>query len=404
MIEPGPFRKKPEFAADGSKTRSRFNQKKRFWFIILLIILILITIRYYNASLHNKNQGSQQVPVVSALAKTADIPVYVTALGSVTPTYSVTLKSQINGLLMRVLFQEGQMVRAGQLLAEIDPRPYEAQLVEFTGQLKRDEAQLVNAKIDLKRYQKLWKQNSVSEQTLATQIALVNQLKGTVQLDRGQIQTTKVNLVYCKITSPVDGRIGLRLVDPGNFVQTADTTGIAVINTLNPITVIFSVAEDNIPEIARQAFSGETLIAEAWDRQQNTLLATGKLLTLDNQISATTGTVNLRAQFPNETNILFPGQFVNIHLRVKTLQNATIVPTAAVQQSTKGTYVYILNPKTLTVSEKTVQTGITTGNVTVITAGVLPGQSVIEQGADQLTDGAKVTLSESGSSPNTTKG
>jgi len=374
------------------KKHKSINQRLSFWITILIVLIIILLYRYHLASTAQKVRGSQRAPVTIATVTTADVPIYINALGTVTPTYSVTVKTQINGLLMRVLYREGQLVKTGELLAEIDSRPYQAQLVEYQGQLKRDQALLANANIDLKRYQTLWRQDSISQQTLATQLALVKQLEGTVQFDQGLIQTTEVNLTYCKIISPIDGRIGLRLVDPGNFVQTSDTSGIAVVNTLNPITVIFSIPEDSIPEVMQNMDANKALTVTAYDREQNQLLATGKLLTIDNQINATTGTVNLKAQFQNDNNHLFPSQFVNIRLLVKTLHQALTIPTAAIQQSTHGVFVYVFHPDTLTVSTRSVTTGVTTGNLTVIRTGLTQGEPVIEQGADQLTDGATVTL------------
>lgn len=345
--------------------------------------------------LHKRNNQKEQAPkpiqVVVAPVEHRDVPVYLSALGGVTPTYSVTVRTQINGILMRVLFREGQLVKAGDLLAEIDSRPYEAQLIQYEGQLARDQALLDNALIDLKRYQTLWKQDSVSQQTLATQESLVRQYQGNVQTDEGLIETTKVNLIYCKITAPVDGRIGLRLVDPGNFVQTSDTGGIAVVNTLDPITVIFTIPEDNIPEVTQKIYAGEKLTTYAYDRQQTTLLATGTVLTIDNQVNPSTGTVRIRAQFNNKDNALFPSQFVNIRLLVKTLWNAIVVPTAAIQFSPKGTFVYVINPNQ-TVRVDPVIIGVTTGDITTISSGITTGQSVVIEGGDNLTDGAKVTI------------
>jgi len=378
-----------------SKTSSRstpLHRRLSFWVIMFLIVVAVGIYRSKHAPTSAKGKGSQLAPVVVALVKSQDVPIYLDALGSVTPTYSVTVRTQINGTLMRVLYREGQIVKAGDLLAEIDSRPYLAQLTQFEGQLARDQAQLANAKIDLKRYQTLWKQDSVSQQTLATQAALVKQLEGTVKLDEGQLQATKVNLIYCKITSPIDGRIGLRLVDPGNYVQTTDTAGIAVVNMLNPITVIFSIPEDNIPEVMRKTYAGEGLRVDAYDRQQNKLLAEGKLLTVDNQIDPTTGTVKLKAQFQNEKSTLFPSQFVNVRLLVNILKNATTVPTAAIQNSAKGRFVYVLNTKEMTVKVTPVEVGITMDDTTTIHSGVTPGESVITAGTDKLTDGAKVTL------------
>ncbi len=379
-----------------SPTKKRgtpLHRRLSFWIIVFLIVVSVGIYRHMSSAPSTKGNGGQRAPVVVAIVKSQDVPIYIDALGTVTPTYSVTVRTQINGTLMRVLYREGQLVKAGDLLAEIDNRPYLAQLMQFEGQLARDQAQLANAKIDLIRYQTLWKQDSVAQQTLATQAALVKQLEGTVKLDQGQIEATKVNLIYCKIISPINGRIGLRLVDPGNYVQTSDTNGIAVVNMLNPITVIFSIPEDNIPEVMQKAYAGQSLSVYAYDRQQNKLLAMGKLLTVDNQIDPTTGTVRLRAQFQNANNVLFPSQFVNIRLLVKTLQHQMTVPTAAIQNSTNGSrFIYVLNKQTMTVKVTPVVTGVTTDDTTIINSGVTPGESVITAGTDRLTDGATVTL------------
>jgi len=380
-----------------SHKRKPFNHMLSFWLTILVIILIIAFIHYRNASVKVDDKHKPQAPVVVALVKTSSIPIYLSALGSVTPTYSVTVRTQVNGQLMRVLFKEGQMVKTGDLLAVIVSRLYEAQLTEFKGQLERDQAQLVNAHIDLDRYTKLWKQDSVSQQILATQQALVKQLEGTIKLDQGQIQTTEVNLSYCKITSPIDGRIGLRVVDPGNFVQTSDTNGIAIVNMLNPITVVFSIAEDDIPEVMEKIYTNDPLTVQAYDRQQNKLLATGKLLTADNQVDSSTGTVRLKAEFQNENNALFPSQFVNIRLLVKTLDNVIVVPTAAVQNSTKNTFVYVLKKESSTVVVTPIVIGVTEGDTTVINSGLSVGQSVVVEGTDKLTDGASVRLADQNS-------
>jgi multidrug efflux system membrane fusion protein len=370
--------------------RVPFYRKTYFWLTVFILLIIAIIIRWHGAS-SARNRPVQPVPVVLGSARIADVPVYLSALGSVTPTYTVTVKTQINGQLWQVLFKEGQWVKAGDVLAQIDPRPYQAQLVQFQGQLARDEALLANARIDLHRYEVLYKQNSLSQQTLATQYSLVKQDEGTVKLDKGQIQEVLVNLIYCRIISPVNGRIGLRLVDPGNFVQTTDTTGIAVVTTLNPITVIFTLPEDDIPQVLQQIAAGNNLIVKAFDREQNALLAVGRLLTIDNEIDSTTGTVKLKAQFENENNRLFPSQFVNIRLLVTLLRRATVIPTAAVQQGAQGSYVYVLN-KDNTVSIKPIKSGITSGDYTVVATGVLPGQQVVVEGVDRLSEGASVTI------------
>jgi multidrug efflux system membrane fusion protein len=373
-------------------TQSRpLNHRLRFWLSVLLIVIVLLLIRSYYASSTQKSHAPLPPPVVLSVAQTKDVPVYLSGLGNVIPTYSVTVKTQINGQLLRVLFKEGQMVKAGDLLAEIDPRPYQAQLVQYEGQLARDMALLANAKIDLQRYKTLWRQDSVAKQTYDTQTSVVQQDEGTVKIDEGLIQSTKLNLLYTEITSPVDGRVGLRLVDPGNYVQVSDTTGLAVIDTINPITVVFTLPEDNIPEVSSQVYANKTLIVKAYDRSQNKLLSTGTLLTIDNQIDPTTGTVKLKAQFKNDDNHLFPNQFVNVKLLVNTLKNAVTVPTAAIQQGTAGGYVYVLNADN-TVSMIAVVSSVTEGTETVVTSGLSAGQSVVTEGTDKLADGMKVTV------------
>lgn len=369
--------------------KPRFYRKNNFWFAVFIVLILIVFLRH--CSFHKKPPPVTAMPVVTAVAKSSDVPVYLSELGAVTPVYTVTVRTQINGQLFQVFYKEGQMVKQGDLLAQIDPRPYQALLIQYEGQLERDQALLDNANVDLKRYKTLWRQDSVSQQTLATQQALVKQYEGTVKLDEGLIQGVKVNLIYCQITSPVTGRIGLRLVDPGNFVQTTDTTGLAIITTLQPTTVIFSIPEDNIPEVLEQMNAGRVLTVKAYDRQQNKLLAVGKLLAIDSEVDPTTGMVKLRAQFENKENQLFPNQFVNANLLVKVLPKATIVSTAAIQHGAQQDFVYLLNTNN-TVSMKNVIIGVAFGEYTVVKSGVLPGQSVVIQGVDRLTDGAKVSV------------
>ncbi len=361
------------------------------WVLSLLLVILLLLVYFIKQHYAHRNQGKQGSPVVLTTAHIKDVPVYLSALGNVSATYTVTVKTQINGLLMKVLYQEGQWVKKGDLLIEIDERPLLAQLTQYKGQLQRDQALLDNALIDLKRYQTLWKQDSISQQTLATQEALVRQYQGDVLNDKGLIKSTEVNLVYCHIISPFDGRVGLRLVDPGNFVQTSDTTGLVVITSQNPITVIFVVAEDDVPQLIPQVFLKKNMKAKAYDRQQNKLLDTGTLITIDNTIDPTTGTVKLRARFPNKKNNLFPNQFVNIKLLVNTLKQATLVATAAIQHSNHGDFVYHYQPDG-TVETQAVKVGVTMGDDTVILAGLLQGQQVVLDGADKLTNHAKVRV------------
>jgi len=366
------------------------RQRRRFWLALLVVVLLLLIFQRWGWQWWSHNR-TPPIPVVVGVSQNKDIPIYLSALGAVTPTYSVTVRTMINGILLRVLFREGQMVKTGDLLAEIDPRPYQAQLLQYQGQLQRDNALLANALIDLQRYQKLYRQDSISQQALATQQSLVEQYRGASKVDQGLIDTVKVNLLYCEITAPMDGRVGLRLVDPGNFVQTSDTGGLAVINTLNPITVIFTVAEDYIQQILRQMDSGQPLMVEAYDRTQKNLLATGTLLTMDNQVDPNTGTVKLRAQFANGNNQLFPSQFVNVKLLVNILHHATVVQTAAIQYGPKDSFVYVLNNDN-TVSAKPVIVGVTQGEFTTVT-GLTPGQFVVVEGTDKLVDGSRVFAS-----------
>lgn len=367
---------------------------ENFWGLSILLAVLIGLLCFYFITKRPKVNGVKALPVVTAVSTSRDVPIYLFALGNVTPVYTVTIQSQINGLLMKVLFKEGELVKKGQLLAQIDQRPYEALLVQYEGDLKRDTALLENARIDLKRYQQLWKEDSISQQTLATQQALVKQYEGNVKTDMGLIQSTKVNLIYCNITSPIDGRIGLRLTDPGNFVQTSSTTGIAVITTNDPMTVIFPIAEDYVPQVIPQAYANKTLKVKAYNRQQTQLLATGKLLAPSNQIDPATGTVKLRAIFDNKENKLFPNQFVNIKILVNTLRNVTVVPTSAIQHTTTEDFVYVFNANN-TVTSKKVVMGPASGDETVITSGLKPGEHVIVDGADKLMNGSRVVVQAS---------
>jgi len=299
---------------------------------------------------------------------------------------------------MEVLFKEGQIINSGELLARIDPRPFEVQLTQAEGQMARDVAQLKNAQLDVERYRVLWEEDSVQKQLLDTQEALVRQLEGAVKTDQGQIDSAKLNLVYCQITSPITGRIGLRLVDPGNIVHAADTNGLIVITQLQPITVIFPLPEDNLPQILVRLRTGRPLVVEAYDREMKQRLALGSLLTVDNQIDPTTGTVRLKAIFPNEQNELFPNQFVNARLLVEVKHDVTVIPSPAIQRGPQGTFVYVVKAdQTATVRPITIGE-IQEGEASVKT-GLLPGELVVVDGAERLREGTRVVLRGQGSGP-----
>lgn len=371
--------------------------KKSHWWIwavgALVVLALFIYVRQHAASSQEKVKAAapaKGVPILATEATKGDIGVYVEALGTVTPVYTVTVTSRVQGEIVKIYYTEGQMVRKGDPLIDIDPRPYEAALTQAQGQLAHDQAVLSEAQIDYDRYKAAYARNAIAQQQVADQEQTVLQDEGTVKNDQGNLDNAKVNLVYTHITSPIDGRVGLRLVDPGNIVQANSTTPLVVITQLQPITVIFSVAEDYLPEIQKQLRAGERMRVDALDRQQETKLATGYLLTLDNEVDPTTGTVKLKAQFDNRDNVLFPNQFVNARLLVKTIQNATLVPTQAVQQSAQGAFVYVIKEGGIA-SMQTIKQGTTDGDLTSVD-GIQPGVTVATSGFDKLQDGAKVTI------------
>jgi multidrug efflux system membrane fusion protein len=334
------------------------------------------------------------MPVVSAAARTGDMPIVLNGLGAVTPIATVTVQSQISGQITQISFKEGQTVKPGDPLIQIDPRPYNVALEQAQGALVRDKALLANAKVDLKRYQTLFAEDSIAEQQLATQKALVVQDEGTVTTDQGQIDAAKLNLVYCRIVSPVAGRVGLQQVTLGNYVTPAEPNGLVVVTQLKPITVVFTLPEDQIPPLQAQLHAGKTLAVTAFDRSRSTQLASGSLQTVDNQIDPTTGTVKLKAVFPNDDETLFPNQFVNVSLLLNTLHNATLIPQAGVQRGAPGTYVYVIDSQQ-SVSVRKVTLGPGNATDTVITQGLKPGETVVVDGADKLKDGAKVMARQS---------
>lgn len=372
----------------------------------ILLLLLLGAAGYYFWSKRTASPASQSsgtaggrrgqnpnaaAPVDAAKAVKGNIGVYVTGLGAVTPIYTVTVKSQINGQLMQVYYKEGDMVKKGDTLAEIDPRPYQAQLTQYEGQLLRDQATLDNARIDQARYETLIKTDAVTEQQLATQIATVKSDEGIVKNDQGLIDAAKVNLIYCHITAPITGRIGLRLVDPGNFVQTSDTTGLLVITQLQPISVIFTIAEDQLPTVYAKQRAGVKLPVDAFDREMKKKIASGTLTTIDNEIDQTTGTVKLRATFDNSNFELFPNQFVNARLLEQEKRGVILVSSAAVQRNSSNTYVYVVKPDS-TVTVRQVRVGTSDDNNTEITSGVTEGEVVVLTGVDKLQEGSKVAV------------
>jgi multidrug efflux system membrane fusion protein len=345
----------------------------------------------------NASAGPPQT-VRDAPATTGDMPITIDALGAVTPLATVTVKTQISGHLMEVGFQEGQMVKQGDFLAQIDSRPYEAALAQAQAQLAKDTSLHEQAQSDLARYETLVKQDSIARQQVEDQQFLVAQDQAAMASDQAQIDTAKLNIAYCHITAPVSGRVGLRQVDPGNYVQPTDTTGIVVITQLDPISVIFSTAEDNLPQIAARMKSGAKLTVVAYDRTNSKALATGTVSTYDNQVDLTTGTFKLRAQFDNPDGALFPNQFVNVRLLVDTMSGATLAPNAAIQIGSSGSFVYVVQPGS-TVAVRKVTTGPADSKNTVILSGLSAGENVVVDGVDRLRDGAKVVVRNGGGAP-----
>jgi len=378
---------------------------KALLILVVFIVLMIVLVRYIQqkqpvASPAGRGRLGQNGPVAvaTATATSGDIDVKIPALGTVTPLATVTVRTQISGVMQKIFFTEGQLVKQGATLAQIDPRPYEAAVQQNAGNLKRDQALLADAKLDLKRYEGLVKEDSIAEQQLDTQRALVDQYIGTIEADEGQLKTAQVNLIYTNITAPATGIVGLRQVDQGNYVTPGDANGIVVLNQLQPITVIFSVPEDNVSAIAMRLHAGATLTVEAFDRTNSSKIADGKVLTLDNSIDITTGTVKLRAEFDNADGTLFPNQFVNIQLLVDTLKNQIIMPNSAVRRGAPNgvttEFVYVVNANR-TVTVRPVTLGVVDGERVAVLKGLAAGEIVVTEGADRLRDGAQVLLPDS---------
>ncbi|KAA0263483.1 MdtA/MuxA family multidrug efflux RND transporter periplasmic adaptor subunit [Hafnia alvei] len=387
------------------------SRKRLWWAIAVLVVAGVIVWRYTSSGTEAPAAGAEQAqkgkaggkaggrrggsgilaPVQAAETRISNVPNYLTGLGTVTAANTVTVRSRVDGQLMKIHFTEGQQVKAGDLLAEIDPRPFQVQLAQAQGQLAKDQAILANARRDLARYQQLSKTNMVSKQELDTQASLVTQTQGSIMADQGAVDSAKLQLTYSRITAPIDGRVGLKLVDEGNYITSGDTTGLVVLTQTHPIDVVFTLPEANIASIQQAQKENGKLEVEAWDRSNQHLLTTGTLLSMDNQIDTSTGTIKIKARFDNQDDTLFPNQFVNVRLKVSTQSDAVVAPAAAVQMGNEGNFVWVLNDKNQ-VSKHAVSVGTRDASDVVITGGLSAGERVVTDGIDQLTEGATVEV------------
>jgi len=394
----------PSKESEGAKRASRSSTRSRWIVSTLLFLICIIGVGFlwfhWVQRKETTSSGAKTVSgvaVTTSLAREGDMGVYINALGTVIPVHTVTVKTRVDGELMAVYYREGQTVTKDELLAEIDPHPFQASVLEAQGQLARDEALLNNALIDLARYKSSYEERAVPEQQFATQQAEVNEYRGIVKLDQGNLDSAQVQLGYTQVRAPISGLVGLRPIDAGNIVHSTDSNGLLVITQLQPISVEFSVAEGDLSQIVGQKKEWHEFRVDAFDQNWRAKLAEGRLLAIDNQIDTSTGTVKLRAEFPNSNRALFPNQFVNVRLLVRTLRNVTIVPTAAIQRTAQGVLVYIVRSDQ-TVQHKNVTVTATTGPLSAV-KGVSPGDTVVTSGFDGLQDGAKVLPTPSGAQP-----
>jgi membrane fusion protein, multidrug efflux system len=371
-------------------------QRLFVWVVVLLGfgIIFWLVVRHHDdtkSAAASRRASTGPVTLTTAVAKKGNIGVYLDSIGTVTPVYTDSITAEVTGLVNQVHYQEGQLVRKGQPLIDIDPRPFEAQLLQAQGALERDTYVLEQAKMDLERYRDAWARNGIPKQTLDDQEKLVLQDQGTVKNDQGTVQYDEVQVAFCHITAPINGRVGLRLVDPGNVVQASGNTTLAVITQLEPITVIFTVAEDSLAQVQAQTRHGKKLAVDVFDRTQQTKIATGKLLTFDNQIDTTTGTVRLRAQFDNKNDSLFPNQFVNARLLVNTLQGVTLIPTSAIQHNGQTAFVYVIQNATAQI--RNIKPGVVDAGQTAV-EGINPGDVVANSSFDKLQNNSKIVVSQ----------